>query len=187
MNHAAVFLFVVVVVLALIAIAAYFYSRERRSKLLREHFGPEYDRVVEKEKDVRRAEAALLERTRTRKTFHIRPLSSTDQTSFTNQWNVVQSRFVDDPSGAVVEADRLVDEIMEARGYPVRDFDQQAEIISVDHPVVVQNYRVAHNIAIRQNQGKASTEDLRKAVVHYRSLFDELLYDSRLERKVVNR
>ncbi len=110
MNHAAVFLFVVVVVLALIAIAAYFYSRERRSKLLREHFGPEYDRVVEKEKDVRRAEAA-----------------------------------------------------------------------------VVQNYRVAHNIAIRQDQGKASTEDLRKAVVHYRSLFDELLYDSDLERKVANR
>lgn len=188
MNHAAVLVLVVVVIIAVIAVAAYFYSRERRSKLLKEHFGPEYDRVVEKEKDVRRAEATLAMRTRARKAFQIRPLAPSDKTNFANHWNLVQSRFVDDPSGAVVEADRLVDEVMEARGYPVQTFEQQAEIVSVDHPVVVQNYRAAHDIALRQNQGNATTEDLRKAVVYYRSLFDELLNNtSQLERKEVHR
>jgi len=95
----------------------------------------------------------------------------------------VQLQFVDDPKGTVSRADQLVNEVMEVSGYPVADFDQRAADISVDHPIVVENYRVAHEIALRHSRGRASTEDLRKAMVHYRSLFDELLEDSLPQRK----
>lgn len=173
----------VVIVVAVLAIIAWLYSRRRRSTLLRERFGPEYERVVRDKGDVRKAEGVLEWRTKKREQLQIVPLSAAVRSDFANRWTKVQSRFVDEPKGAVAEADQLVTELMHARGYPMADFDQQAEIISVDHPVVVQNYRSAHEIALRHGRGQASTEDLRKAMVHYRSLFDELLQDSTPQRK----
>jgi len=173
---------VVVIVLA-VAVIAWLYWRKRRSGLLRERFGPEYERVVRDKGDVRKAEGVLQMRARKREELRIVPLSAAVRSDFSRRWMQVQSRFVDDPKGAVADADQLVTEIMHARGYPMADFDHQAEIISVDHPVVVQNYRAAHEIALRHGRGQASTEDLRKAMVHYRSLFDELLEDSIPQRK----
>lgn len=173
----------VVVVLAAFAVIAWLYSRRRRSTLLRERFGPEYERVVRDKGDVRKAEGVLEWRAKKREQLRIVPLSAAVRSDFANRWTKVQSKFVDDPKGAVADGDQLVTEIMHARGYPMADFDQQAEIVSVDHPVVVQNYRSAHDIALRHGRGQATTEDLRKAMVHYRSLFDELLQDSTPVRK----
>jgi hypothetical protein len=166
-----------------VAILGWLYWRKRRSKVLRERFGPEYDRVVLQEGNVRKGEGVLEWRARKREQLRIVPLSSTVCSDFANRWTKVQSRFVDDPKGAVADADQLVSEVMHARGYPMANFEQQAEVISVDHPVVVQNYRVAHEIALRHSRGQVSTEDLRKAMVHYRSLFEELLEESLPERK----
>jgi hypothetical protein len=172
----------IVGVLAVAAlIAAYFYSRRRRSEALKEHFGPEYDRVLKHEQNVAKAENILEFREKAREAFQISPLSRVDQMAFVDGWNTIQRQFVDDPPAAVTLADNLLSETMKARGYPVASFDERAEIVSVDHPVVVQNYRAAHEIALRQAKGSVTTEDLRQAMVHYRSLFDELLKDSAIE------
>lgn len=178
-------LMIVVVVIAflVIAITAYLAMRRRRSLMLRERFGPEYDRVVRREGDVRKGEGVLEFRQKRRERFELRTLSPVDRSSFEQRWNEVQARFVDDPKGAVTVADSLVMEVMQARGYPVGDFEQRASDISVDHPVVVENYRSAHDIALRHNRGQASTEDLRKAMVHYRTLFQELLETNRLRKE----
>ena len=157
--------------------------RKRRSENLRKHFGPEYDRVLKQEGDPRKAEGVLEFREKRREKFKIRPLSAADKSSFAVRWNEVQSRFVDDPRGSVTVADGLVTEVMQARGYPIGEFDQRAADISVDHPVVVENYRSAHEIALRHGAGKASTEDLRQAMVHYRVLFQELLEERQPQRK----
>lgn len=172
-----------VVIVIVAAVVVWLLRQRRRSTLLREKFGPEYERVVRDKGDVRKAEGVLEWRAKKREQLRIVPLSDPVRSDFSKRWTQVQSRFVDDPKGATAEADQLVTELMHARGYPMADFEQQAEIISVDHPVVVQNYRAAHDVALRHNQGRASTEDLRKAMVHYRSLFDELLHDSLPERK----
>lgn len=173
------------IVLAVIIVAALIFTtiRKRRSERLRERFGPEYDRVVHREGDTKKAEHVLEFRQQHREKFKIRALSPTDQSSFRYRWNEVQARFVDDPAGAVTLADGLVTDVMQARGYPVADFEQQADNISVDHPVVVENYRNAHEIALRHDRGQASTEDLRRAMVHYRSLFQELLDDHQIQKK----
>jgi hypothetical protein len=174
----------ITIALALMAgIMAWLYFRYRRSKLLRERFGPEYDRVVKKEGNIRKGEGVLAFREKKRETLHIRPISSSAQQDFSNRWNVVQAEFVDNPEGSVGQADRLVNELMEARGYPMAEFEERADIISVDHPVVVENYRAAHTIAMSRSRGQATTESLRKAMVHYRALFDELLHDTLPERK----
>ncbi len=180
MDHPAAVILIVATVVIVAAGAAYFYWSKRRSKQLREHFGPEYDRVVGQEKSVRHAEGVLEFREKAREKLEIRPLSRADQVTFANRWATVQREFVDDPQQAVSQADRLVSEVMQVSGYPMASFEQRAEIISVDHPVVVQNYRSAHEIALRQ-RNQASTEDLRKAMVHYRSLFDELLQEIHTE------
>jgi hypothetical protein len=117
-----------------------------------------------------------------RKSLEIRPLSQADHDRFSNRWNEVQSQFVDDPSGAVALADGLITEVMQARGYPTTDFTQRAADISVDHPIVVENYRAAHDIAERRSRGETSTEDLRQAMVHYRALFTELLEERQPEK-----
>jgi hypothetical protein len=167
------------------AILAWLYLSRRRSKLLRERFGPEYDRVVRQEGNVRRGESVLEFREKKRDTLHIQPLSRALRSDFSNRWNAVQAQFVDDPESAVAQADSLVSEVMEARGYPVVDFAERAEIISVDHPIVVENYRASHAIATSRNHEQATTEGLRKAMVHYRCLFDELLRDTLPERKEI--
>jgi hypothetical protein len=156
-------------------------TRKRRSQQLKQRFGPEYDRVVKREGEVRRAEGLLEMRTKRREQFELRPLPSASRAEFAERWQLVQSKFVDDPKGSLPRADNLVSELMAARGYPMADFEQRAADISVDHPIVVQNYRAAHDIALRPEG--ASTEDLRKAMVHYRALFDELLENSMIQRK----
>jgi hypothetical protein len=164
----------IVVILAM-AVVAGFAHRRRRSDRLRARFGPEYERTVDETGNVRKAEAALEARANRVATFHIRPLAPLDAEQFSTAWRAVEQRFVDDPKAAVTEADRLVGEVMQKRGYPLGDFDQRAADISVDHAGVVVNYRAAREIALRHAKGQATTEDLRQAMIHYRALFQDLL------------
>jgi hypothetical protein len=183
LNHNGALLIVILVVgLVVVAVITVLAIRKRRSQKLRERFGPEYDRVVNREGNVRKAEDVLAFRQKRREQFHLRPLSPADKSSFGGQWNVVQNQFVDDPKGAVTQADTLVGRVMEARGYPMGEFDQRAADISVDYPEVVENYRAAHDIALRHSRGQATTEDLRKAMVHYRTLFQQLLAQDQLQK-----
>jgi hypothetical protein len=161
----------VVVVVALIAMAA----RQRRTTALRQRFGPEYDRAVKTQEGRRAAEADLRDRERQRAQLDIRPLPEDMRVRFAQEWQDLQERFVDQPSDAVVAADRLVYSVMETRGYPTGNFDAQADLVSVDHPEVVENYRFAHGVRERVQAQRASTEDLREALLRYRTLFDELL------------
>lgn len=165
-----------IVVAILVAIAVALVARRRRSRQLRERFGPEYDRtVVQQRGDSRRAEETLAEREKRVESFTLRTLTPVDREAYAMEWATVQRRFVDDPSAAVGTADRLVSRVMTDRGYPMTDFEQRAADISVGYPAVVQNYRAAHDIVLRHTDGHATTEELRQAMVHYRSLFDELL------------
>jgi FtsZ-interacting cell division protein ZipA len=164
----------VIIVLIAIVVIALLLLRKRKSDRLKQQFGPEYDRTV-KEHGPQRAEALLAEREQRVKHFSIHSLNRDEREGYALEWTQVQRKFVDDPSLAVAEADKLVTTVMSARGYPMGDFEQRAEDISVNYPGVVQNYRAARNIALRRDKGQASTEDLRQALVHYRSLFDELL------------
>lgn len=178
----------IIIVVAAIILAgaifiAWYMTRRRQTETLQRHFGPEYDRAV-REIGPSRAEAALLEREERMKKISIRELSIDERNRFAAEWRMVQSRFVDAPQEAVVAADRLVDRVMLARGYPATGFEQRAADVSVDHPRVVDNYRAAHVIAQRQRRGEASTEDLRKAVLYFRSLFDDLLPEPVRRREV---
>lgn len=160
---------VVVVVVVVAAILAWLFISRQRSKKLREQFGPEYDHLVNE------AEAELEARQERVKSFEIHSLSPEQGNRYSEVWRSTQAHFVDNPVEAVVEADQLVNKVMEARGYPMADFEQRAADVSVDHPHVVTNYRAAHDIALKNEQGEASTEDLRQAMVHYRALFEDLL------------
>lgn len=154
--------------------------QRRHTTELRSRFGEvEYERTLNTGGDRRHAEALLDQRKKRVESFHLRPLSYSDQTRFVTAWADVQAHFVDAPAGAVTEADHLVSDLMATRGYPMTDFEQRAADISVDHPVVTQNYRAAHDIAVRHATGQATTEDLRRAMIHYRALFDDLLGESR--------
>jgi len=149
--------------------------RKRRTGRLRAQFGgAEYARAVQPG-NRRVGEAGLEKRTERVEKFNVRPLSESDRVRFAASWRGVQTHFVDGPAGAVTEADQLLGDVMSTRGYPVSNFEQRAADISVDHPLVLENYRTAHEIALRQTKGQASTEDLRQAMVHYRMLFDELV------------
>ena len=182
-NRMVVLIAGLVVAVVVIAAIAFVTSRRRRSQKLRERFGPEYDRVVKQEGDPRKAEGVLEFRQKRRDKFHIRPLPAADRSSFVARWNEVQARFVDDPRGAVTMADSLVADVMQALGYPIGEFEQRAADLSVDYPLIVENYRAAHAMAARHSEGKAITEDLRQAMVHYRLLFQELLEEPKAERK----
>jgi FtsZ-interacting cell division protein ZipA len=175
MNHTT--LIAVVIVIAVVAIAAIIFavSRKRRSEKLKQHFGTEYDRAVLVRGDTAKAEKELLDREKRVHSFTIKPLIPTAQERFRQEWTQIQNRFVDDPAVAVSQADSLVNRVMVARGYPMTDFEQRAADVSVSYPAVVQNYRAACVIVQRHGRGDARTEDLRQAMVHYRSLFDELL------------
>ncbi|HEY6445741.1 MAG TPA: hypothetical protein VIY53_04720 [Acidobacteriaceae bacterium] len=165
-----------IIVAVIVVIAVALLARRRRSNQLKQRFGPEYDRtVVQQRGDSRRAEETLVEREKRVETFPLRSLTPVDREAYAMEWATVQRRFVDDPSAAVGTADRLVSRVMTDRGYPMTDFDQRAADISVTYPQVVQNYRAAHDIVLRHTDGHATTEELRQAMVHYRSLFDELL------------
>lgn len=163
------------VVMVVIAIGLFLLMRRRRSESLREQFGPEYKRAVDQYGDQGKAEAELTAREKRVRKLDIRALAPEERSRFADAWEKTQARFVDEPSKAVGEANGLVKELMQARGYPVGDFEQRAADISVNYPNVMTNYRAGRDIALRNNSGKATTEDLRQAMVHYRSLFQELL------------
>jgi hypothetical protein len=168
-----------VVVIALIAAAS---LRQRRTTALRQHFGSEYDRTVQSRDDRRSAEADLRSREKQRAQLDIKPLPEASRGRLSDEWRAVQEQFVDQPSNAVMAADSLLTRVMSARGYPMDNFDVQADLVSVDHPQVVENYRYAHGVCDRAQTQRASTEDLRQALVCYRSLFDELLQTDAAER-----
>jgi hypothetical protein len=172
----------------IIALLAWLYMRKRRNTtaVLRKKFGPEYDRAVLVHGVGRKAESKLEDREKRVEKLNIRNLDPLEHERYLKSWEAVQSRFVDSPKGAVTEADDLVSSVMKARGYPVSDFEQRAADISVDHPRVVENYRSAHEIALRVGKDAATTEDLRTAMIHYRSLFEELVQGpASVERKEV--
>jgi hypothetical protein len=174
------------VVILLVAVLAWVRKRRSKTAGLRQKFGPEYERAVQKHGSERKAEAKLADRQERVEKLNIRDLDPMERERFSKQWESAQSRFVDSPRGAVTEADDLVSSLMTTRGYPVSDFDQRAADISVAHPRVVENYRAAHAIALRVGEDAATTEDLRSAMIHYRSLFEELVQvPTTVERKEV--
>jgi hypothetical protein len=170
----------VVIVLAIalvvaIGAAVWLYMRNRQSEQLQDRFGPEYDRTLSERHDQRQAERELKAREERVDQLNIRPLERDERDRFAERWQAVQARFVDEPTGATDDADQLVGEVMATRGYPVGDFEQRAADVSVNHPRVVEHYRAAHMIAMRNTRGDADTEELRQALVHFRALFEDLL------------
>jgi hypothetical protein len=163
---------VAVGVIVVVALVVWQGMKAKRTRTLQQRFGPEYDRTIERADGRREAEADLAERARRRDELDIRPLPTASRDRYVEEWQRVQARFVDDPSGAVQEADTLIQSVMRERGYPVDDFEQRAADISVDHPQVVENYRHGHRLA------SGDTEEQRQAMVHYRALFDELVEDT---------
>jgi hypothetical protein len=166
---------IVVAIVAAVLLAAFASMRAKRTRSLQRGFGPEYDRTVDATGDRRAAERELRDRRQRREELDIRELAPAARERYAAEWERVQAAFVDDPGAAVGSADRLVQEVMRDRGYPMEDFDQRAADVSVDHPHVVDHYRSAHAIWASNERGDATTEDLRRALVHYRALFDELL------------
>ena len=164
-----------VVVLLAIGAAAWMYAQRQRRVRLRTHFGAEYDRAVRELGSPQKAEALLAERARRVRELNIRRLSREQAETFAREWKRIQAMFVDDPDAAVDAADQLVTGVMTARGYPLEDFDTRAADLTVEHPRVVENYRIARALGVRRSRGEAGTEELRQAVVNYRALFEDLL------------
>jgi hypothetical protein len=169
---------IIVAALVVVAIVIWQALRERRTRVLRGRFGPEYDRALEGSESRRSAESELAARADRRDKLEITPLSLGARERYVTEWERVQARFVDDPEGAVREADTLIQSVMAERGYPMDDFDQRAADISVDHPRVVENYREGNRLARANALGDGTTEDLRQAMRHYRALFDDLLEEA---------
>lgn len=176
MNDSRWIVLAVLVVLVVAIVAVGILVKRKRRERLRKQFGPEYPRAVEKYGSVTRAESALAARQTRVRRLDIRPLPPPDADRYAASWRSVQARFVDDPRSAIAEADTLVQELMQSRGFPVGDFEQRVADISVDHASVVEHYRTAHAIALASERDKTTTtEDLRQAVRHYRALFEDLL------------
>jgi hypothetical protein len=169
---------IIVLVIALVAacaVAGWLYYQKKQSERLKMRFGPEYDRALSEHHDTTEAERNLRERAERVEHLNIRALDPDERARFADRWQQVQARFVDNPNRATDDADELVGEVMATRGYPVGDFEQRAADVSVNHPRVVEHYRVAHEIALRNARGDADTEQLRQALVHFRALFEDLL------------
>lgn len=165
----------VAIIVVLLIIGGALMARRRRSDRLHGQFGSEYDRTVDRMGSRNKAEADLLARQKRVEQLNIVPLAPQEAERFRNAWDKLQARFVDSPQGTLAEADLLVRDLMTKRGYPMSDFESRAGDISVDHPAVVEHYRAAHDIALRDREGRADTESLRQAVIHYRALFADLL------------
>jgi len=164
-----------IIVVAIVVAVAIFASRAGRTRRLQQRFGPEYDRTVRTTGDQAAAERDLTAREARVKRMHIEELPAGARDRYAEEWRTVQTRFVDQPREALREADDLVENVMRDRGYPMSDFEQRVADISPDHPQVVDNYRAAHGITVRSESGEVTTEDLRQAMVHYRTLFNDLL------------
>jgi uncharacterized membrane protein len=179
MGNTTVIIVIVVAVVLVVAIVAVGYraARRRQTERLRSQYGGEYDRVVDQANSQREAESELRDRSKRHEGYDLRRLDSSERADFERRWSEVQGQFVDDPSTAVRNADRLVTDLMKARGYPVEDFDQRADDLSVRHAEVTQRYREGRRIAEANLEGKVTTEDLRQAVTNYRSLVHALLAD----------
>jgi hypothetical protein len=158
-----------------LALLAWWFVQSRRRAHLRTKFGPEYERAVRETGNVAKAETLLSDRERRVEKLSIRSLTPDESARFSEGWRGIQTRFVDDPKGAVGEADVLITEVMTVRGYPMSNWEQRVADISVDYPRVADRYRTGHDIAIRHDRGNASTEDLRRAMIAYRELFAELV------------
>jgi hypothetical protein len=180
MSNSALVIGVVVAIFVVIAIA--FIVKSLRSQRRKSRFGPEYNRTVEETGSKTQAEAKLEKLAKRVQNFKINELPAAARADFVAAWQRIQGRFVDDPKSALIEADNLIQEIMKARGYPVTEFEQRAADLSVDHPLIVEHYRAGHDIAVRHSQGRASTEDMRQAMIHYRTLFGELAGEPDLTR-----
>jgi hypothetical protein len=174
-SHTLIIILITIAVCALIGVGIWIGFNQMRSRRLKDHFGPEYDRTVRNTQNRSIAEAELESREQRVKKYRIVALSEHDRTHYQQAWDRVQNRFVDDPRGATKDADELIFQVMQRRGYPVSGFDQAAADLSVEYPVVVENYRAASAIARRNRDGAAGTEDLRQALIYYRTLFHELL------------
>ena len=172
--HTQVFV-LVLITLIVVGVAAAWYVQKRRHAHLRARFGPEYERAVRETGNISKAESILAHREQRVDKLHVRPLTREEASRLTDAWRRVQSQFVDDPNGAFIEADRLITEVMTTRGYPMSDWNQRVADISVDYPLVCDRYRAGHDIAVRNERGQVSTEDLRRAMVEYRALFTELV------------
>ncbi len=166
---------VVVVSAVLGIILGLVFARRNRSKKLQDQFGPEYDHTVEHMGNEKKAQTELKERQKYVDTLDIHPLSVNERTRYLADWTAVQAKFVDEPGQAIVDADRLIMEVMQMRAYPISDFEQRAADISVSYPALVSNYRAAREIALKNKQQLADTEELRQAMIYYHSLFEELL------------
>ena len=164
-----------IIAIVAVAVAAWALIQRQKTLRLRGKFGPEYDRLAAGQGSARSAERILEAREHRVSKFRIHSLPQEERTRFVAEWRVVQERFVDDPRGAVREADSLIQQALQARGYPMADFDQQAADLSVQYPHVVENYRKAHEVALDDRRGAASTEELRKAMQYYRALFEDVL------------
>ncbi len=173
--------------IAAVAIVVWLGWRQRRTRQLRRQFGPEYERLVRETGDRGRAERELEARRERVESLRLVPLKEIDRARFADAWQKVQARFVDDPAGAIAQADSLIGEVMQARGYPPGDFETRAADLSVNYPDVVTNYRAAHQIALASGRGQASTEQMRQAMVHYRALFADLLETTTPERAEARR
>jgi hypothetical protein len=174
-NNPTVIIIGLVILLLIVGLIGMAMSRQRRTKQLQEQFGPEYERTLKKMGDKRDAESDLEERIAHVSTLNIRPLTAEEVNRYALEWQDVQTEFVDEPLLSLQKADRLIREVMKARGYPVEDFEQRVADISVNYPELVTNYRGMHRIAIKQSSESASTEDIRKAMIHGRALFENLI------------
>ena len=182
-----IWILIALAVIAVVAAVLVLGGRKRRTSHLQSRFGSEYDRTIEKAGDRGEAESELLDRERRYEDLDIRPLSAAARQRYSDEWEHVQARFVDDPEGAVGDADRLVQQVMSERGYPTADnFERRAADVSVDYPDVVENYREGHGLWDRYSRadGDGQTEDLRQAMVHFRLLFEELLVTDRVGQEV---
>lgn len=175
MNTTYIIIAVVLGLMIMGAILWPIFTRRKRTERLHDHFGPEYDHTVQTLGDEKKAQTELEERQKHVEALDIHPLSVEEHDRYVAEWTAVQSRFVDEPGQAIVDADRLIMEVMQTRAYPVSDFEQRAADVSVSYPALVSNYRAARVIALKNEQHQADTEELRQAMIYYRSLFEELL------------
>lgn len=175
MDNTTLIITVVLVLVIVGAIVGSIFTRRNKTEKLQDKFGAEYDHTVQAMGGEKKAQTELKERQKHVEALDIRPLTVPERERYLADWAAVQSKFVDEPGKAVLDADRLIMEVMQLRGYPVADFEQRAADLSVDYPALVTNYRAARVIAIKNETHEAETEELRKAMIHYRSLFEELL------------